>query len=384
MKNKLIGSFFFMVAIVSLVVPSCDALSSAGNRFPAQGLCSAEPVILLSEGFENTTMPPPLWTRSSFNQDATWSLTTLSAHTGVTAARVPGDTEMQDERLSTPPLNLTIYQYANVEFWTKATTLGNDTVQLLVNDDVLWDKNQEETWGPFYWRDISLDLSAYRGTTIVITWRYIGENGYAFYLDDVTVTASETLYLTHGGPYTGYNDVPIQFNGSAHGGQPPYTYLWDFGDGDTATIPDPSHTYTTPGMFNVTLQAQDSEGHSASVTTTAQVLEEYVTLMLPSGKGGILSVRNDASVPVTVFYISFIYGRTGPLSPLWMYSYKNGNFTVPPQTKETFALNLSSNSFDSFIQYVHVMVWTGAKAFERKGFILFHTVVLYLSGPRKV
>ncbi len=37
-------------------------------------------------------------------------------------------------------------------------------------------------------------------------------------------------------------------------------YSWDFGDGNTSTIADPSHTYTTAGSFTATLTVTDGDG----------------------------------------------------------------------------------------------------------------------------
>ncbi|MGD8706530.1 MAG: PKD domain-containing protein, partial [Syntrophobacterales bacterium] len=45
----------------------------------------------------------------------------------------------------------------------------------------------------------------------------------------------------------------IQFQATATGGVPPYTFLWDFGDGNTSTVPSPSHMYMMPGSFTVTV-----------------------------------------------------------------------------------------------------------------------------------
>jgi gliding motility-associated-like protein len=38
------------------------------------------------------------------------------------------------------------------------------------------------------------------------------------------------------------------------------SYFWDFGDGETSTEFEPTHTYTEPGTYEVTLLAEDSEG----------------------------------------------------------------------------------------------------------------------------
>ena len=71
------------------------------------------------------------------------------------------------------------------------------------------------------------------------------------------------------GPYGGMPTIPIQFQCDVLGGEPPYTYLWSFGDGDTSTTKKPTHTYAQTGLFNVTLLVTDSEGNSSSDSTTA-------------------------------------------------------------------------------------------------------------------
>jgi PKD repeat protein len=45
------------------------------------------------------------------------------------------------------------------------------------------------------------------------------------------------------------------------------TYLWDFGDGATATTASPSHTYATPGGYNVSLTVTNSAGGTGATVT---------------------------------------------------------------------------------------------------------------------
>ncbi len=66
-------------------------------------------------------------------------------------------------------------------------------------------------------------------------------------------------------------DLSCIFDGSASN-DPDGTissYAWNFGDGKTATVPSPSHDYTTPGQFTVSLTVTDNRG--ATNTATAQV-----------------------------------------------------------------------------------------------------------------
>ena len=49
------------------------------------------------------------------------------------------------------------------------------------------------------------------------------------------------------------------------------SYSWDFGDGNTSTEADPSHTYVTEGAFNVSLTVIDDEGNSDVASLTVNV-----------------------------------------------------------------------------------------------------------------
>ncbi len=49
------------------------------------------------------------------------------------------------------------------------------------------------------------------------------------------------------------------------------TNLWNFGDGSLITAASPTHVYTTPGYYNVTLVVTNSMGCSASLTTAVYI-----------------------------------------------------------------------------------------------------------------
>lgn len=44
------------------------------------------------------------------------------------------------------------------------------------------------------------------------------------------------------------------------GGTPPFTYYWDFGDGDTSNLALPSHTYAVAGTYTICLTLTDANG----------------------------------------------------------------------------------------------------------------------------
>jgi PKD repeat protein len=70
------------------------------------------------------------------------------------------------------------------------------------------------------------------------------------------------------GPYNSTIGSQVQFNGSARGGAPPYTWWeWDFGDGNTSTMQNPTQIYTTPGNHTVILTVHDNDYNTANDRT---------------------------------------------------------------------------------------------------------------------
>lgn len=64
------------------------------------------------------------------------------------------------------------------------------------------------------------------------------------------------------------------------------TWKWDFGDGTGSSEQHPTHTYSTPGSYDVTLTTADERGASDETTTTVSVYAPLVitTSELPEGK----------------------------------------------------------------------------------------------------
>jgi ELWxxDGT repeat protein len=87
-----------------------------------------------------------------------------------------------------------------------------------------------------------------------------------------------------GGPYTGYTNVSLGFDGS--GSSDPegdaLIYSWTFGDGGSAQGPTPAHVYSSPGAYEVTLVVSDGLASSPPVATTATIVAPQLTLTFPN------------------------------------------------------------------------------------------------------
>jgi len=75
------------------------------------------------------------------------------------------------------------------------------------------------------------------------------------------------------GPYTGFENIPVQFDGSES--YDPYGYLlsyfWNFGDGSTGNGVSPEHIYTSAGIYTVTLTVNNGLLDSEEASTTATI-----------------------------------------------------------------------------------------------------------------
>jgi hypothetical protein len=92
------------------------------------------------------------------------------------------------------------------------------------------------------------------------------------YYDDMKVSEILPLSCDANGPYDGIINGDTQFEGTVIGGLEPYEYLWDFGDGNTATIEDPTHAYSERGTYTVKLTVTDYEQNVVSDETTAKII----------------------------------------------------------------------------------------------------------------
>ncbi|MCQ8878388.1 immune inhibitor A [Pseudoalteromonas shioyasakiensis] len=88
--------------------------------------------------------------------------------------------------------------------------------------------------------------------------------------------------LSSRGEYTA-NDLTVIFKSDTLGGYGSYSFLWDFGDGDTANTANPTHTYQQAGSYTVTLTVTDDEtAHETEFTLLVTVQKQVAS----SGSSG--------------------------------------------------------------------------------------------------
>jgi PKD repeat protein len=104
--------------------------------------------------------------------------------------------------------------------------------------------------------------------------------------------------------------APATFAASFRGGTGPFNYSWKFGDGNSSTTPNPTHSFASTGYFVVELWVNDSSGHSANSTLRVHV---YVPLSI-----SVLQVTpNPATLGVPVNFTAIATGGTPPYTYSW-------------------------------------------------------------------
>ena len=102
-----------------------------------------------------------------------------------------------------------------------------------------------------------------------------------------------------GNPIFGVAPLEVQFISTSSGAN---AYLWNFGDGGTSPAQNPRHTYRTPGIYSVSLEARDT----CSGTVSRASMSNFVSVTSPVT---ILSVASNP--PGAAVYIdNVIKGRT--------------------------------------------------------------------------
>ncbi|MFW6122556.1 MAG: PKD domain-containing protein, partial [Petrotogales bacterium] len=170
--------------------------------------------------------------------------------------------------------------------------LDTDWFEFYYNGDLLIEK--EWTAGP---------NNAGDGYLVVDAVDLFANGATSVYYDDLSLDIPQPLSCDADGPYEGEAEKDIQFQGSATGGVPFYTYYWEFGDGGTSDKQNPTHAYDEAGEYTVTLTVTDYIQNTAEDETTATVAPKGPQLEIGTINGGLFKVsagiKNNGEVDAT-------------------------------------------------------------------------------------
>ncbi len=168
-----------------------------------------------SEGFEEVTFVPNCWS-SVASGSHNWSRTTSNVHSGSGSAHsgyygdiylILPDLQIEEDAY------LSFWSYNNfVSDYTEAKGARNSVVLLAGEGEVeLW---AAESVSQSQVRTI-INLSAYKGQTVSLAFKYEGDNAHDWYIDDVLVSAIPSLEISAAGYATYFNadDAFVMPNG---------------------------------------------------------------------------------------------------------------------------------------------------------------------------
>ncbi len=161
------------------------------------------------------------------------------------------------------------------------------------------------------WDDAE-NFAAFKGNVVALNAGLM-DGGFSGQVPLVARNAVKYLVLVYpsaqASAYSGSAPLTVAFTGSATGGQPPYTYRWDFGDGTSSAEQNPSHTYASPGHFLVSFYPKDSAGHEG---TMGFYVDVSAGLTLSASR-----TPASGTAPLAVSFTSTPAGGTPPYTYDW-------------------------------------------------------------------
>ncbi len=155
-------------------------------------------------------------------------------------------------------------------------------------------------------------------STVTITWDAIGlyavtvkvidnKNDSAFNRTYVNISIPP-LMVDAFGPYTAFVGDVVSFHAEASGGVLNYSWYWDFDDGNSSIMQNPSHIYVTAGIYSAIVIVTDQENHSKNDTASVTIKKRDIVppqIDMEHPKDAIY-IKNR---PVFPFFTPLVFGE---------------------------------------------------------------------------
>lgn len=139
-------------------------------------------------------------------------------------------------------------------------------------------------------------------------------------------------------------NTPVQFTNNS---QLATDYLWDFGDGDTSTAFEPTHTYTSPGTYLVTLIASHPTSCNLADSISLNINVEQLSI---STNDTSLCVANSLNIGVTVngsaFGVTYFWSSNSNFTDTLNTNYNDNMLNVNPTQSTTYYVHVFSPHCD--------------------------------------
>jgi len=159
----------------------------------------------------------------------------------------------------------------------------------------------------------------------------------------ITVTQSLPLTITADAlPKSGTAPLTVSFTSNANGNGP-FTFRWDFGDGDTASTQNIQHTYNNVGTYFAVLNVTDSLGNSKEKRIQINVADDSTPTVT------IKADKTTGTIPLTVKLSAKIESGNAPFTYLWEIGnqkFTTENVTATFTDAQTYTIKLTIKDAD--------------------------------------
>jgi PKD repeat protein len=133
------------------------------------------------------------------------------------------------------------------------------------------------------------------------------------------------------------------------------SYAWTFGDGGTASVQNPSHTYTAAGSFSANLTITDANGATASPTTLTIAVSGAPPPVLCTSVTASSAPPSPRAPGTAVTITALASGCPNPLYQFWMLTPGSSTWTVAQAYSNLATFNWTTTGLASGIY--HFSVW---------------------------
>ena len=176
--------------------------------------------------------------------------------------------------------------------------------------------------------------------------------------ESALITVNPGAFVSfYGTPLSGVAPLTVSFVDQS--GSSPTAWLWDFGDGSTSTLQNPTHIYTSPGTYSVRLTATTAVG-TASKTFTGYV---QVTTPAMSVVADFSATSLAGAAPLTVAFSDRSAGN--PTS--WSWSFGDGTTSAEQYPSHVYT------SAGSYSVMLTIAGPGGTDSITRAGYIVVST-----------
>lgn len=219
------------------------------------------------------------------------------------------DTDIVDAGVYTYPADYPIYwQPRNI--WVWGNTYNGSPVE--ASEGSSWFEKDRLTGGRYDYRNVQLP-------------------GYTPfpYPHPLRPTNQALAASASASPLSGRPPLTVNFSGRGDGGVPPYSYSWNFGDGQSSATQNPSHSYAVVNTYVASLTVRDSQGSQATDSVTLNVTDTADPLVAMASASPAAGLA-----PLTVNFTGSASGGTPPYAYGW--DFGDGGSSTAPNSSHTY------------------------------------------------